>query len=385
MAIQLDFTGSRAAIARFNQFLQYDLLDQMRSTRDAEMMQIQDKLMRERQVQAGEIEKDVAEYKSGLTERESYIKAMLDIAKLPEADYLVSMARMAMNPQLPPEFREQSKGAAAKYADMVMNLSLSYFKASHGIGNANDAYAALRGGGVKGLTDWMQENGINWRTTQQETGTTGRTKMTEENKIAGERRKGYVDLVQASKVWLSSQGVIGESLTGDVRIFMENKTLNPVDKKDQSYALSMLTEIEMQLLDQGPDSLTPGQKKFISNSWNAWGMNEARLGMGAGAAPGAAPGAAATPGAAPPAGRQGAINAETGMTPQEERTLYTAMRKNLYATKLAEAIRMTYGAGYSPTPQELREIKKAIKKYVDQRIGPSLWKNWGLLMNEPIE
>lgn len=217
--------------------------------------------------------------------------------------------------------------------------------------------------------------------------------MTEDEKIATERRKGYMDLVQSSKKYLVDQGIQGTALTGDVRIFLENKTLDPMNSKQRSYALFYLTTLEQQLLDQGPDSLTPGQKAFIASAWNTWGWNQGATaatpgapGAGAPAGGGAAAGGGA-PGGAPPAPERppGAPSAETGMTQDQEWTLYRQMRKNLYATKVQEALNMTYGAGYSPTPDELKMIKKSIKKYVDERLGPSMWKNWAVLANEPIE
>jgi len=71
MPIQLDFSRSNQTLARFNQFLTYDLLDQKRSERDVALMGIQDRLMRERQVQAGQIDVGVAEYKSAFSNEEA--------------------------------------------------------------------------------------------------------------------------------------------------------------------------------------------------------------------------------------------------------------------------------------------------------------------------
>ena len=143
MAIPLDFSSSKQTLARFNQFLSYDLLDQMRSDRDADLMRVQDKLMRERQVEAGRIDIGVAEYKSALTDKEAYTKAMLDYAKLPGADYRVSMARLATDPNLPPQYHEAAIQAAKDYAAEIIPLAQAAYNASRGTGTWED-YAAMQ-------------------------------------------------------------------------------------------------------------------------------------------------------------------------------------------------------------------------------------------------
>lgn len=383
MAIGLDFSQSNKAISRFNQFLQADLLDQLSSDRDTMRLQVQDKLMRERAVEQGQIDMGVAGYKSALTDKEAYTKAMLDIAKMPEYDYLVSMARFATDPNLPEDKRAIAMNAAKEYGAISRALALSYYKASRGQGNPMDAYKALRGGGMKGLTDWMQQNGMGVREGMQQS----RAEKAEKAGIAADTTKAWQGQVKDTRDYLVSQGVQGQAVTGEMRIFMENKTLDPMNSEDRSYTLYHLNRIWQKITDEGPGSVTPGEKNFIAMAWNTYAANKAAGTMGGGivqkpTAPPAIAGAAGAAGALPPeptvAGRP-SIDATTGLSFQQEQAMYTQIRQGLIASKVQEGLNMTYGEGYSPTPAELKEMEKAVKKYIDNRLGPTMWSGWNTI------
>jgi hypothetical protein len=272
----LDFKRSNQAIARFNQFLQYDLLDQMRTDRDVAVLEVSDRLMRERQKEGGEIEKNVAEFKSSLTDKEAYTKAMLDIAKLPEADYLVSMARLATDKNLPPQFHEPARGAAKKYASIVLPLAQAYYNASRGIGTANDAFAALKGGGVQGLTDYMEQSGMNIRA-QQVAQTAAGEQGVQREKIAAEgegRTQAQMDKMSERFIawigdtvkFLEAEGVQGESMID--AIFAEAKVRDPLMSEYRGSALQFLNQLKANVIRSGADALTDGNIAFITKAWN---------------------------------------------------------------------------------------------------------------------
>ncbi len=389
MAIGLDFSQSNKAIARFNQFLQADLLDQLSSDRDTMRLQVQDKLMRERAVEQGQIDMGVAGYKSALTDKEAYTKAMLDIAKMSEYDYLVSMARFATDPNIPDHLKPVTLNAAKEYGAMSRALALSYYNASRGKGNAIDAYEALRGGGMKGLTDWMQQNGMGVREGMQQS----RAEKAEKAGVVADTTKAWQGQIRETRDFLVSQGVMGQAITGEMRIFMENKTLNPMNAEDQGYTLYHLNRIWQKVTDEGPGSVTPGEKNFIAQAWNVFASNKAAGTMGEGivqkpttppAMAGAGRAAGALPPQAPGAAAAPPVNPETGATPEQDLEMFRRLRGRLYRNKIPEIIRMKYGAGYSPTPAELRAVEKAAKKFVDTRLGPTLWENWAIMQNEPF-
>jgi hypothetical protein len=385
MAIGLDFSQSNKAISRFNQFLQADLLDQLSSDRDTMRLQVQDKLMRERAVEQGQIDMGVAGYKSALTDKEAYTKAMLDIAKMPEYDYLVSMARFATDPSLPEDKRAIAMNAAKEYGAISRALALSYYNASRGQGNPMDAYEALRGGGMKGLTDWMQTNGMGVREGMQQS----RAERTEKAGIEADTTKAWQGQIKESRDYLVSQGVQGQAVTGEMKIFVDSKTLDPMNSEDRGYTLYHLNRIWQKITDEGPGSMTPGEKDFIAMAWNTYAANKAAGTMGGGivqkpVTPPAIAGAAGASGALPPTAPGAApgrpsIDAKTGLSFEQEKAMYSEIRRGLINSKVQEGLNMTYGEGYSPTPAELREMEKAVKKYIDNRLGPTMWSGWNTI------
>jgi hypothetical protein len=172
-----------------------------------------------------------------------------------------------------------------------------------------------------------------------------------------------------------------------------------MNAEDQGYTLYHLSRLEQKIADEGPDALTPGEKDFIAMAWNTFAQNKAAGTIppgqvqrpiappppaikgaqgAAGALPPAAPGAAAT---APPG--EPTVDAETGMTYAQKLAMYREYRKSLFVTNYAEALRMSM-KGEAPTPDEVSQLKKDIQEYIDERIGPTLWKNWPLLKNERL-
>jgi len=352
----LDFSRSNQAIARFNQFLQYDLMDQLRSDRDVGILQISDRLQRERQREAGQIEAGIAEFKSALTDKEAYIKAMLDISKLPEADYLMAMARLATDPNLPPQYHDAARNAAKKYASIAIPLAQAYYNASRGIGTATDAFNALQGGGVAGLTDYMKESGMNLRAQQ-----VAKTAEDEQRlgyaKIAADvmgrtatavekKETAYIKWVDDTINFLVGEGVQGEALIGDMPIYLETKTRDPLSSTDRGKALTYLNRLKGQILNEGYASLTPGNLEFISKVWNTpavQGYVSERL-KGGTPSPAPAAGQRPRPGAAqpaPPSGAVGQVNPETGATVEEENEAFAAIRRTLINQRIQDFMGVT--------------------------------------------
>lgn len=403
MPLNADFSRSNRALARFNQFLQYDLLDQFRSDRDAALLQVSDKLQRERAVEQGQIDIGVAQYKSGLTEKEAYLKAALDISKQPHYDYLVSMAHMATDPNLPEQFKAQAKGAAEEYAKLILPLAEMAFKASRGEASWENYAAGIKGGGTKLMTDVMNESGQNYRAnlgarTAEEANLTSRDRnAVDRERIAADREgrdtassdevtKRYINMIETSIRHLEAQGVT-PSQEKVPAIFMENKALNPLDKANQDKALTGLVDLWQRVSEGGAAALTPGNKTFIQRVWNAGAWQGAteeapaggvlkRLKSSQGSTAGrrgptGAEGPVEIPGGAPATGG-GGINLETGSTPQEEQQAYAAIRRTLIEQKTQEFINAVYGQGTAPTPALLGEARKAAMEYVDSRLMPSI-------------
>ncbi len=276
----MDFSNSNRAIARFNQFLQYDLLDQMKSDRDVDILKVSDRLQRERQIEAGEIDVGVARYKSALTDKEAYTKAMLDISKLPEADYLQAMARLATNPNLPPEYHGAARNAAQKYANMVRPLALAAYNASRGITTWDDYESILSGMGSKGLMDMTQETGMNIRA-QGVAKTEGEKLGVEREKVrAGIGKTGkspeevraerYLKLIDDTIGHLQAEGVQGEALVGNMPIYLESKTRDPLSSENRGKALTYLNQLKVKVIDGSP--LTDANTSFITRVWNTPGV-----------------------------------------------------------------------------------------------------------------
>ena len=381
----MDFSRSNQAFARFNQFLQYDLLDQQRTERDKDLMRIQDRLMRERQAEAGDIEKSVAEYKTALSEKEAYTKAIIDIDKMPRFSRLSALSHMSTNPNLPEEYHAEARKAVEEYASVVKTLSMAYFMASRGQGTAEAAFHAADGGGLDGLTDWMQENAASWR--HAEGLKFDREKLTAEgegSEKAGqdEVTKRYITMIEKSLSHLQGQGVQGTALAGDARIFMENKTLNPLSAENQELAYTGLLDLWQRVADQGAGALSDGNKAFIRRVWAAgeWGGRAAGV---IGNEPAAAPAARGgrkpqVEGSQPlqpqveephtpvPAG--GGVDLETGATPTETAGVNEAARQTAiryYAEFFIQKVR-----GGIRDEAAIREATMLATEFVDSKIYP---------------
>lgn len=366
----MDFSRANQAFARFNQFLQYDLLDQQRTERDKGLMMIQDRLMRERQAEAGDIEKSVAEYKTGLSEREAYTKAIIDIDKMPKFSRLSALAHMSTNPNLPEEYHAETRKAVEEYAEVVKKLSMAYFMASRGQGSAEDAFNAADGGGLDGLTDWMQENATSWR--HAEGLKFDREKLTAEgegSEKAGqdEVTKRYISMLEKSIQHLETQGVQGTAMSGDVRIFMENKTLNPLSAENQDMALTGLIDLWQRVIDQGAGALTEGNKAFIRRVWSAgdWGERAANVRQPEGGAAPAGRGPVAAPAPAP---ARGGVNLETGATPTETAGVDEAARQTAINHYVDLFIEQIYGGRKDEAT--IREATMIATEFVDTKIYP---------------
>ena len=384
MPIRLDFSRSNQALARFNQFLQYDLLDKMRSDRDVDIMKIQDKLMRERDLLRGEIDIGVAQYKSDLTDKESYTKAMLDYAKMPGADYRVAMARLATDRNLPPQYHDAAIQAAKDYAAEIIPLAQAAYNASRGIGTWKDYAAMVKGGGFKGMEEAYKETGTNIRAARQA--------GIEEQKLGIERERltdvgagrtqaaaekmtdRYIKWVDDTVSYLVGEGVQGQAMTGEMPIYLESKSRDPLSSQDRGFALTHLQNIKTQILRQGYESLTDGQLSFISKVYNTPAVQgfvteKLRTTPAAGTRP-PRPGGALAPTAG---GTQGGLSPVTGATNQEYDQALGSVRQTWINQKAAEFIKAVYGEDQT-TPEIQQEAIKYATEYVDTRIMPSLMK-----------
>ena len=384
MPIQVDFSRSNQTLARFNQFLIYDLLDKLRSDRDADLMRVQDKLMREREIERGEIDIGVAQYKSALTDKEAYTKAMLDFAKLPGADYLVTMARLATDPNLPDDKKTIAVGAAKEYAAMIIPLAQAAQAASEGTGTWENYAALLKGGGFKGMEEGYKESGAGRRANL--AAEVDREKMgIEERKLtdvgAGRTQAAaekmtdrYIKWVDDTVSYLVGEGVQSQAMTGDMPIYLESKSRDPLSSQDRGFALTHLQNIKTQILRQGYESLTDGQLSFISKVYNTPAVQgfvteKLRTTPAAGTRP-PRPGGALAPTAG---GTQGGLSPVTGATNQEYDQALGSVRQTWINQKAAEFIKAVYGEDQT-TPEIQQEAIKYATEYVDTRIMPSLMK-----------
>ncbi|MDO8348664.1 MAG: hypothetical protein Q7T30_00390, partial [Planctomycetota bacterium] len=269
MPIQLDFSRSNQALARFNQFLQYDLLDKMRTDRDVDVMKIQDRLMREREVEKGNIDIGVARYKSVLTDKEAYLAAYLDISKLPEFASDHAMAILATDENLPAQFHPAAREGAKRWAERILPLAQAHYRMSRGQATQEDFEALNKYAGFKGSEEGMKETGANIRAS--------RTAGIEEQKIGIEREKltdvgagrtqaaaekmtdRYLKWVDDTVSYLVGEGVQGAAMSGEMPIYLESKSRDPLSSQDRGFALTHLQNIKTQILRQGYESLTDGQ------------------------------------------------------------------------------------------------------------------------------
>lgn len=330
----IDFSRSNQAISRFNQFLQYDLLDQFRSDRDVAILSVSDRLQRERQAEEGERQKDIAEFKSNLTDKEAYTKAMLDIGKLPQYDYLVSMARLATDPNLPPQFHDQARGAAKEYAALIGPLAAAAYNASRGLTTWEDYQSLLYGGGFKGMEEGMKETGTNIRariTANTAAGeqAVGRERIAAEGAGRAQAQtdkatERYIKWIDDTTQFLVGEGVQGEAIVGaGMPIYLESKSRDPLSSEDRGKALTYLQQLRAKVMKEGPDSLTDGNVSFITKVWNTPGvqgyvserLKKVEGGVGGPPVAGNGRGAAAP---AAPARRGGVPNPDTGMSEGDE-------------------------------------------------------------------
>jgi len=377
MPIRLDFSRSNQALARFNQFLQYDLLDKMRSDRDVDIMKIQDKLMRERDLLRGEIDIGVAQYKSDLTDKESYTKAMLDYAKMPGADYRVAMARLATDRNLPPQYHDAAIQAAKDYAAEIIPLAQAAYNASRGIGTWKDYAAMVKGGGFKGMEEAYKETGTNIRAARQA--------GIEEQKLGIERERltdvgagrtqaaaekmtdRYIKWVDDTVSYLVGEGVQGQAMTGEMPIYLESKSRDPLSSQDRGFALTHLQNIKTQILRQGYESLTDGQLSFISKVYNTpavQGFVTEKL-----KSPPVAGGRPPRPGGAPvpvAGGTQGGLSPYTGNTAAETAGIQDQKRQALVNHYVELYIQHIYGGVRSQEniAQATTDANEFISKYI---------------------
>lgn len=369
----MDFSRSNQALSRFNQFLQYDLLDQFRSDRDVAILQVSDRLMRERQREGGEIEKGVAEFKSALTDKEAYTKAMLDYAKLPGADYEVAMARLATDPNLPPQYHDAAKSAAKSYAARILPLAKAAYNASRGITTWQDYTNLLEGGGYKGMEEGMKETGTNIRARM--TAETARGEQAVQRERIGAEATGktqaqqdkvtdrYIKWIDETTQFLVGEGVQGEAITGEMPIFLETKTRDPLSSEHRGYALTYLNQLKAKVMREGPDSLTDGNVAFITKVWNTplvQGFVSERLKTaGTTRVAGPAKAGAATPGTPP-------ISLETGNTAGETAEIQ-AQKKVNYINHYTELYIQSVFGGVR-TPENIAQAKADATEFVEKYI-----------------
>ena len=371
MPIQLDFSRSNQTLARFNQFLSYDLLDQMRSDRDAGLMQVQDKLMREREVERGQIDIGVARYKSALTDKEAYTKAMLDFAKLPGADYLVSMARLATDPNLPQNYHTIAAGAAKEYAAIILPAAQAAQAASEGKGTWEDYDALIKAGGFKGMEEGYKESGTNRRANL--AAEVDREKMGVEREKLGaaergvsvkatdEKAKQYVDWIDKTVAFISGEGVKGNALVDAVLFLTGGKTRDPYAPEVYGKVLSDLQGLKRKILNNEP--LTRGNEDYIIKVWNARSLDASQA---AGGAAGATGRPAETTQAPAAAGGGGVPNVETGLTGQDEAGITAQKRQALVNHYTELYIQQVYGGARSPEniAQATADANEFISKFI---------------------
>lgn len=371
----LDFSRSNQALARFNQFLSYDLLDQMRSDRDVEVMKIQDRLMREREVEKGNIDVGVARYKSALTDKEAYTKAWIDLSAKPgmEADHMLAM--LATNPDLPSEYQEAAKAAAKRWADAILPVAQAHYNVSRGAGTKEDFAVLNKFGGYKGAEEGYKEQGTNLRAertagieeqkTAVEREKLGAAERGVSTKATDEKAKQYVDWIDKTVAFISGEGVKGNALMDTVMFLTGGKTRDPYAPDVYGKVLSDLQGLKRKILNGEP--LTRGNEDYIIKVWNARSLDAAKE-------PAPGPAGNAAPVAPVAGGAGGGIpSPETGTRPAEYDQALGAVRQTWINQKAAEFIKAVYGET-PPTPEIQAEAMKYATEYVDTRIMPTLMK-----------
>jgi hypothetical protein len=346
-------------------------------------MKVSDKLMREREIERGEIDIGVARYKSALTDKEAYTKAMLDYAKLPGADYLITMARLATDPNLPEDMKPIAAAAAKQYAEMIIPLARAAQAASNGTGTWEDYAALLKGGGFKGMEEGYKESGTNRRANL--AAEVDREKLDVEEKRLTDTGAGrtqaaaekmtdrYIKWVDDTVSYLVGEGVQGQAMTGEMPIYLESKSRDPLSSQDRGFTLTHLQNINGQILRKGYDSLTDGQLAFISKVYNTpsvQGFVTEKLKTN--------PPAPATPaaGARPPrpggspapvaGGTQGGLNPYTGNTAEETAGIAAQKRQALVNHYTELYIQQVYGGARSPEniAQATADANEFISKFI---------------------
>jgi len=386
MPIPLDFSRSNQTLARFNQYLMYDLLDQKKSDRDVALMNIQDRLMRERQVEAGQIDIGVAEYKSALSNDEAWTKAKLEFAKQPRFTYLNSWANMAGDTTVPEKYHQTIRDAVKARAEILGPVADAFQQASVGKMSWKNAYATLDAAGIGGITDVMQEAGTGRRANlaaevDREKLGVEREKLTDvgagRTQAAQDKvTERYLKWIEDTTQFLVGEGVQGEAITGDMPIYLEAKARDPLSSEDRGKALTYLQQLRAQVLRQGPDSLTDGNISFITKVWNTAGVQgfvSDKLKKVEGGMQGSVAASAGKGAPAPVERRGGLPSPETGATTAEYDQALGAVRQTWINQKAAEFIKAVYGETPS-TPEIQQEAMRYATEYVDTRIMPSLMK-----------
>jgi len=183
----------------------------------------------------------------------------------------------------------------------------------------------------------------------------------------------YLKWVDDTVSYLVGEGVQGQAMTGEMPIYLESKSRDPLSSQDRGFALTHLQNIKAQILRQGYESLTDGQLAFISKVYNTpsvQGFVTEKLTKNPAdqAAPAAGtrpprPGGATAPVAG---GTQGGLNPYTGNTEADEAGIQAQKRTALVNHYVELYLQQVYGGVRSQEniAQATTYANEFISKYV---------------------
>jgi len=274
----LDFSESRKAIQRFNQFLQYDMLDKRASQRRMRQEEYANTLAMGRMERGAELEGGLEEKKSGLRMAEAQRKVLLDIARDPRFDQITAMIHLGRVGELPPGTEHLAEEAQSEMKPMLEKLTNALFAVQKGE-TTPDNYNSLLDGFGSQAAQWATERtSVNINARRQQ-------KIEEErNRIAGltagaggfdiadKYRREQVKYIDDAQGFVANEGA-QPSTTALQRLMAQyqavtGKAPDPLPSKLRGQVLQYLQEIK-QSLKPGM-VMTPLQERFVAEAYNAY-------------------------------------------------------------------------------------------------------------------
>lgn len=245
----LDFSQSRAALARMNQVLGYQLSSKIRTEGQARNMMLQDKLIKERQMDQATLQSQLEDMKSKNTVRENYLKAMADAMKMPGIGYIQTLVNMGNDPNAPAEYGETIKKAIETYTGVVQGLAELAGKVQKGEATPDDYTYAIQLG-PDNFVNMVKESGANIRSIREAGVQQAKTGVeSEKNRLTamGLDAKSLTNILTGQKAsvksamdFLVGQGVKTDESVPQISIYEGGKSYDPMEPANRAHTLSLL-------------------------------------------------------------------------------------------------------------------------------------------------